>query len=323
MSENGHEQRQWQRPADADQEGLPVRPGDALVPGLRRLRDPRQRPGADAGARRAAGEDGLHLRDRLRRALRLLHGHLRDARHPRPGAGAGDRDRHRARRPLGLGRHRRRRLALDRRQPPDPRAAPQRPDQDPALQQPDLRADQGPVLADQREGQDHEVDPVRLRGPSVQPAGARARAPRPPSSPARSTSRRSTWPRPCARPPSTRARPSSRSTRTATSSTTAPSTPCAARAAQPNQIRLEHGEPIRFGAERRAGRGPRPPTAASPSPTSPRWGRTALVVHDAHRADPSHAIALARLAERPTGPTPIGVLRDVKRPSTAPAASRS
>ena len=34
----------------------------------------------------------------------------------------------------------------------------------------------------------------------------------------------------------------------------------------------------------------------------------------AHRADPSYATALARLAEAPVGPTPIGVLRDVKRP---------
>ena len=147
------------------------------MPGLRRLRDPRQRPGADAGTRRAAGEDGLHLRDRLRRPLRLLHGHLRDARHPRPRPGPGDRDRDRPRRPLGLGGQRRRRRALDRRQPPDPRPAPQRADQAAALQQPDLRPDQGPVLADQREGQDHQVDPVRLRGPSVQPRcpGARRR----------------------------------------------------------------------------------------------------------------------------------------------------
>ena len=43
-------------------------------------------------------------------------------------------------------------------------------------------------------------------------------------------------------------------------------------------------------------------------------GEEAIVVHDAHRADPSYATALARLAEAPIGPTPIGVLRDVKRP---------
>ena len=49
-----------------------------------------------------------------------------------------------------VGRHRRRRRAVDRRQPPHPRPAPQRQHHDPAVQQPDLRADQGPVLAHQR-----------------------------------------------------------------------------------------------------------------------------------------------------------------------------
>ena len=43
-------------------------------------------------------------------------------------------------------------------------------------------------------------------------------------------------------------------------------------------------------------------------------GEDAIVVHDAHRADPSYATALARLAEAPIGPTPIGGLRDIKRP---------
>jgi 2-oxoglutarate ferredoxin oxidoreductase subunit beta len=40
----------------------------------------------------------------------------------------------------------------------------------------------------------------------------------------------------------------------------------------------------------------------------------ALVVHDAERHDPSLAFALAHLAERPTGPTPVGVFRSVGRP---------
>ena len=43
-------------------------------------------------------------------------------------------------------------------------------------------------------------------------------------------------------------------------------------------------------------------------------GEDALVVHDSQCADPSYATSLARLAESPTGPTPIGVLRDVERP---------
>jgi 2-oxoglutarate/2-oxoacid ferredoxin oxidoreductase subunit beta len=37
-------------------------------------------------------------------------------------------------------------------------------------------------------------------------------------------------------------------------------------------------------------------------------------VHDAHNPNPSHAFALAHLAPRPTGPTPIGVFRAVERP---------
>ena len=78
-------------------------------------------------------------------------------------------------RPLDLGRDRRRRRAVDRRQPPDPRAAPQRAGEDPDVQQPDLRPDQGPGVADQRAREGHEVDAVRRPGRAVQPARARAR----------------------------------------------------------------------------------------------------------------------------------------------------
>ena len=145
------------------------------MPGLRRLRDPVRRPGLHAGAGDPAGADRLHDRDRLRRALRLLHGHVRDARHPRPRARARDRPGDDAAGPLDLDRRRRRRRALDRRQPPDPRAAPQRAGEDPALQQPDLRAHEGPGVADERARQDHEVDAVRLARPPLQPARAGAR----------------------------------------------------------------------------------------------------------------------------------------------------
>jgi 2-oxoglutarate ferredoxin oxidoreductase subunit beta len=43
-------------------------------------------------------------------------------------------------------------------------------------------------------------------------------------------------------------------------------------------------------------------------------GADALLVHDAHRVDPGLAFSLARLAEDPTAPTPIGIFRDVARP---------
>jgi 2-oxoglutarate ferredoxin oxidoreductase subunit beta len=54
-----------------------------------------------------------------------------------------------------------------------------------------------------------------------------------------------------------------------------------------NRIYLEHGEPV---------------------------GETGLV-HDAHAADPAHAFALSRITQDTHGATPIGVFRDVDRPS--------
>src|SRR5262249_57398579 len=44
-------------------------------------------------------------------------------------------------------------------------------------------------------------------------------------------------------------------------------------------------------------------------------GVDSLVVHDEHRPDPSLAFALSRLASGPSMPTPIGVFRDVERPT--------
>ncbi len=80
-----------------------------------------------------------------------------------------------------------------------------------------------------------------------------------------------------------------------------------------NQIRLEHGQPIRFGEDLekgvvRSGDGGLEVVDVADA------GERGLVVHDAHVEDPSHATALARLADSPTGPTPIGVFRDVERP---------
>ena len=145
------------------------------MPGVRRLRDPGRGPVVHARARRRAGAHRVRVGDRLQRPVHLLHGHLRVPRDPR--ARAGDRDRHRDGEPRAhrLGRDRRRRRAVDRRQPPDPRAPPQRQPEDPAVQQPDLRAHEGPVLADLRGRQGHEVDTVRVGRPPVRPGRARAR----------------------------------------------------------------------------------------------------------------------------------------------------
>ncbi len=80
-----------------------------------------------------------------------------------------------------------------------------------------------------------------------------------------------------------------------------------------NQIRLEAGEPIRFGAERERGVA-RAPDGGLEIVSVAEAGEDALIVHDPSRRDPSLAFSLARLAEDPTGPTPIGIFRQVDRP---------
>jgi 2-oxoglutarate/2-oxoacid ferredoxin oxidoreductase subunit beta len=79
-----------------------------------------------------------------------------------------------------------------------------------------------------------------------------------------------------------------------------------------NVIRLEHGEPIRYGAEAENGL---------------RYGKLgsleavrvdeadpdSLLVHDAHAEDPSYAFALSRLDNKDFTHTPIGVFRSVER----------
>jgi 2-oxoglutarate ferredoxin oxidoreductase subunit beta len=79
-------------------------------------------------------------------------------------------------------------------------------------------------------------------------------------------------------------------------------------------IDLQHGEPVRFGAESQHGVmlnefGECEIVAVDDV------GEDKLLVHDEHRPDPTLAFALARIADRPTMPTPIGVFRDVDRPS--------
>ncbi|MGH2964885.1 MAG: 2-oxoacid:ferredoxin oxidoreductase subunit beta [Solirubrobacterales bacterium] len=81
-----------------------------------------------------------------------------------------------------------------------------------------------------------------------------------------------------------------------------------------NQIRLEDGKPIRFGAESERGvvRGA---DGRLRLESVSEVGEDALVVHDARDPNPSQAFSLAHLSERPNGPTPIGVFRAVERPS--------
>ena len=82
---------------------------------------------------------------------------------------------------------------------------------------------------------------------------------------------------------------------------------------QANQIRLEHGEPIRFGTDGERGIVMRPDGTLEVVDVEA-VGETALLCHDAHRGDPGLAFQLSRLADGPWGPTPIGLFRQVSRP---------
>ncbi|MDQ3878507.1 MAG: 2-oxoacid:ferredoxin oxidoreductase subunit beta [Actinomycetota bacterium] len=81
-----------------------------------------------------------------------------------------------------------------------------------------------------------------------------------------------------------------------------------------NRIYLEHGKPIRFGPNDEKG-----VTMSKDGHVEivnvADVGEERLVVHDEHREDPSLAFALSRIADNPTGPTPLGVFRDVQRPA--------
>jgi 2-oxoglutarate ferredoxin oxidoreductase subunit beta len=75
-------------------------------------------------------------------------------------------------------------------------------------------------------------------------------------------------------------------------------------------IRLEHGQPVRFGAGGEHGlRFTRHGTLEAVAAAD------ADLVHDAHAADPSYAFALSRLDTPAFTHTPIGIFRQVERPS--------
>jgi 2-oxoglutarate ferredoxin oxidoreductase subunit beta len=78
-------------------------------------------------------------------------------------------------------------------------------------------------------------------------------------------------------------------------------------------IRLEHGQPITWGAEGEHGVVRDHEQALKVVETST-VDPAELVVHDAHVEDPSHAFDLSRLADISLARTPIGVFRAVDRP---------
>jgi 2-oxoglutarate/2-oxoacid ferredoxin oxidoreductase subunit beta len=79
-------------------------------------------------------------------------------------------------------------------------------------------------------------------------------------------------------------------------------------------IELRHGEPVRFGTENQHGVVLNEFGECEIVSVADVGGER-LLVHDERRADPALAFALSRIADRPTMPTPIGVLRDVERPT--------
>jgi 2-oxoglutarate ferredoxin oxidoreductase subunit beta len=86
-------------------------------------------------------------------------------------------------------------------------------------------------------------------------------------------------------------------------------------------IRLEHGQPIRFGAEKERGVVMDSQGHASIVDVAA-VGEDKILMHDESREDPALAFALARLATSVHVPTPIGVFRDVQRPEYAEETQR-
>jgi 2-oxoglutarate/2-oxoacid ferredoxin oxidoreductase subunit beta len=85
--------------------------------------------------------------------------------------------------------------------------------------------------------------------------------------------------------------------------------------AQDALIRLEHGQPIRFGADSTKGVVRDRTTGDLLIVDATEANEADILVHDAHATSPTTAFALSRLADPQTlHHTPIGVLRSVQRP---------
>jgi 2-oxoglutarate/2-oxoacid ferredoxin oxidoreductase subunit beta len=85
--------------------------------------------------------------------------------------------------------------------------------------------------------------------------------------------------------------------------------------AQEAVIRLEHGQPIRFGTHNSKGVVRDPATGDLTVVPVTADNEHQILIHDAHTTSPTTAFALSRLADPDTlHHTPIGVLRSVRRP---------
>ncbi len=79
-----------------------------------------------------------------------------------------------------------------------------------------------------------------------------------------------------------------------------------------NQIPLVIGEPITFGPDGEKAVVADDDGSLRIVPTAEAGDR--IVVHDPSRTEPTTAFALSRLSHNPTGPTPLGIFRQVERP---------
>ncbi|MFZ5871104.1 MAG: 2-oxoacid:ferredoxin oxidoreductase subunit beta [Actinomycetota bacterium] len=80
-------------------------------------------------------------------------------------------------------------------------------------------------------------------------------------------------------------------------------------------IRLEHGQQVRFGPDDAPMVVVRRADGSLEAVAVDEAGGRAAVVHDAHAADPTGAFALSRLDDVGMAHVPIGVFRDVQRPT--------
>ena len=80
-----------------------------------------------------------------------------------------------------------------------------------------------------------------------------------------------------------------------------------------NRIYLQHGEPIRFGAEGEKGVMQHADGSAGVVDVA-EVGEKALLVHDAGHREPSLGFALSRITYETDGAVPLGVFRSVERP---------
>jgi 2-oxoglutarate ferredoxin oxidoreductase subunit beta len=78
-------------------------------------------------------------------------------------------------------------------------------------------------------------------------------------------------------------------------------------------LRLDHGQPLRLGADGHRGVVRRPDSTLAIAEVAD-VGEDAILVHDAHADDPSVAFALSRLGGGSLNPTAVGVFRDVDAP---------